>query len=172
MSVDDIKKLREITSLGVNDCKNALKEAAGDFDKALNILQGRGVRLMEKKQHRVTSQGRIDAYVHFGGNLAAMVEVNCETDFVARTDRFKSFVKDIAMQVAAASPFYVKREDIPEDLLKDIEDVEGYVKEKCLLEQVFIKDGKMTVRQYLQEVISQTGENVVIKRFTRFGLGE
>ena len=172
MSVEEIKRLREITSLGVKDCKSALKEAQGDFGKALDILKKKGIRLMEKKKARTTSQGRIDAYVHFGGNLASLVEINCETDFVARTDVFKNFTRDIAMHVAAANPQHVRKEDIPDSELTGIENVEEYFREKCLLEQMFIKDNKVTVGQLLQDVISQTGENIVIKRFVRFALGE
>ena len=128
--------------------------------------------MLEKKGSRATHQGVIDSYVHFGGNLAALVEVNCETDFVARTDVFKKFVKDIAMQVAAANPEYIAKEDIPEDVLKDAKNKDEYIKQYCLLKQAFIKDSKLLVGDYLQDTVSQTGENIVIKRFVRFSLGE
>jgi len=172
MSLADIKKLREITSLGIKDCKKALAESKGNFDEALKILKNKGIQMLEKKGSRATSQGLVDSYVHFGGNLGALVEVNCETDFVARTEKFKKFVKDIAMQVAAASPEYISKEDVPEDVLREVKDKEEYCKQYCLLEQSFIKDNKLTVGVYLRDVVSQTGENIVIKRFVRFALGE
>lgn len=170
MSLEEIKKLREITSLGINDCRKALQETKGDFDKALGILKDKGIKVMDEKKDRKTSQGLVDAYIHFGGNLGAMVEVNCETDFVARTEIFKKFVKDITMQVAATNPKYLNRQDILQEELSKIENVEDYAREHCLLEQVFIKDNTITVEGYLRQVISQTGENVVIKRFSRFCL--
>ncbi len=172
MSMADIKKLRELTSLGVNECKNALVEARGDLDKALKILKAKGIHMIEKKGHRATHQGRIDSYIHFGGNLGALAEVNCETDFVARTEVFKKFVKDIAMQVAAASPEYIKKEDIPSEVLSGVKDIDEYIKQYCLLNQPFIKDSKISVEDYLREVVSKTGENISIKRFMRFSLGE
>jgi len=172
MTLADIKKLRELTSLGINDCKKALHEAKGDFDQALKILKKKGVAMLEKRGARAAKQGLIDAYVHFGGNLGALVEVSCETDFVARTEVFKKFVKDIAMQVAAAHPEYIKKEDMPESALAGLKNPDEYIKQHCLLEQPFIKDNKMSVGDYLREVVSQTGENVVIKRFVRFALGE
>jgi elongation factor Ts len=172
MSLDEIKKLRELTSLGLNDCKKALEETKGDFDRAVQILKQKGVEIMEKKGERLTHQGIIESYVHFGGNLGALVEVNCETDFVARTDLFRRFVKDIAMQVAAASPKYIKRQDIPQEILATIDNVDEYARSNCLLEQLFIKNSKITIGDYLKEVVSQTKENIVIRRFVRFSLGE
>lgn len=172
MGLSDIKKLRGLTSLGINDCKKALSESEGDFDKALKILKSKGAQMLEKKGSRATGQGVIDSYVHFGGNLAALVEVNCETDFVARTDLFKKFVKDIAMQVAAANPEHVAKEDIPENVLKDVKSKEEYIKQYCLLEQAFVKNSKLLIGDYLKDTVSKTGENIVIKRFVRFSLGE
>ena len=172
MGLSNIKKLRELTSLGVNDCRKALSESKGDVNKAVKILKSKGAQMLEKKGSRVTRQGVIDSYVHFGGNLAALVEVNCETDFVARTDLFKKFVKDIAMQVAAANPEYIAKKDISNDVLKDVKNKDVYIKQYCLLEQVFIKDNKLSVGDYLRDTVSQTGENIVIKRFVRFSLGE
>lgn len=171
-SLEQIKRLREQTSLGINECKKALSEANGDFDSAMDILKKKGVSVMEKKSARTTSQGAIDAYVHFGGNLGALVEVNCETDFVARTEVFKKFVKDLAMHVVATNPKYVRREDVPQHEIDNQEDIDDYVKNSCLMDQLFIKDNKITIADYLRDVISQTGENVVIKRFVRFALGE
>ena len=170
--IDAIKKLRDMTSLGIKDCKSALKEAKGDFDKALKILREKGAQVMAKKSSRATSQGLVDAYVHFGGNLGALVEVNCETDFVANTEVFKKFVKDLAMLVAAASPKYMKREDVDQNELAKNETMDDYAKENCLLEQLFVKDNKITISDYLKEVVSQTGENIIIRRFERFCLGE
>ncbi|MFA5337258.1 MAG: elongation factor Ts [Candidatus Omnitrophota bacterium] len=170
MSLTEIKKLREMTSLGISECKKALEETKGDFNKALVILKEKGASIMEKKKDRRTSQGLIESYIHFGGNLGSLVEINCETDFVARTEVFKKFAKDIAMQVAAINPRYLNRENIPAEELSKIDDIESYAKEHCLFEQLFVKDNSLTVEQYLKQVVSQTGENVVIKRFTRFSL--
>jgi elongation factor Ts len=172
MALSDIKRLRELTSLGVNDCKKALSEAKGDFDSALKILRNKGVAMLAKKGLRATNHGLIDSYVHFGGNIGTLVEVGCETDFVARTEVFKKFVKDVAMQVAAAHPQYLKKEDIPQKTLEEVEKPDEYIKQHCLLEQAFIKDNKISVGDYLREVVSQTGENVVVKRFVRYALGE
>jgi elongation factor Ts len=172
MNLDKIKKLREATSLGVSECKKALVEAGGQLQKALEILKKRGIQIIEKKRERKAIQGLIDSYIHFGGNLGAIAEVNCETDFVAHTDIFKKFVKDIVMHIAAANPKYIKKEDIPKEELEKIEDVEEYTKNHCLLNQIFIKDNSLTIEDYLKQVISQTGENIVIKRFARFSLGE
>lgn len=171
MSLDKIKRLREATLLGIGDCKKALLDAHDDFDRALDILKQKGAAITEKKQARATSQGVIDAYVHFGGNLAALVEVNCETDFVARTEVFRKFVKDLSMQIAATSPKYIKQEDMDLKELENIEDKEKYIKEVCLMDQPFIKDSKVTIGDYLRDVIFKMGENIVIKRFVRFSLG-
>jgi len=170
MSMTEIKKLREMTSLGISECKKALHDSKGDFDKALSILKEKGASIMEKKKDRRTSQGLIESYIHFGGNLGSLVEINCETDFVARTEVFKKFTKDIAMQVAATNPRYLNKESIPAEELSKIGDVKIYAGEHCLLEQPFIKDNSLTVEQYLKQVVSQIGENVVIKRFARFSL--
>lgn len=172
MDVEKIKKLREITSLGINDCKKALEESQGDLDGALKILKEKGISILEKRGARTADFGLIDAYVHFSGDLGSLVEVNCETDFVARTDVFKKFVKDLALHIAATIPLYIKREDIPEEKLKEIENLDEYAKEKCLLEQPFVRDPSKTISDYLKEIVSQTGENIVIKRFCVFSLGE
>ena len=118
MGLSDIKKLRESTSLGINDCKKALSQAKGDFDKALEILKSKGVQMLKSKSSRKTMQGLIDSYVHFGGNLGTLVEINCETDFVARTEVFKKFVKDIAMHIAAQAPEHIAKDDVPKEVLK------------------------------------------------------
>ncbi len=170
MSMTEIKKLREMTSLGISECKKALEETKGDFNKALVILKEKGASIMEKKKDRRTSQGLIESYIHFGGNLGSLVEINCETDFVARTEVFKKFTKDIAMQVAATNPKHLNKESIPAEELSKIDDIKLYAGEHCLFEQPFIKDNSLTVEQYLKQVVSQIGENVVIKRFARFSL--
>lgn len=170
MSLAEIKKLREMTSLGISECKKALEETKGDFNKALVILKEKGASIMEKKKDRRTSQGLIESYIHFGGNLGSLVEINCETDFVARTEVFKKFAKDIAMQVAATSPKYLSRENVPAEELSETCDIQQYAREHCLFSQLFVKDNSITVEQYLRQVISQTGENITIKRFARFSL--
>jgi elongation factor Ts len=172
MSLDKIKKLREATSLGMSECKKALKEAGGELQKALEILKKRGVEITEGRKERKTAQGLIESYIHFGGNLGALAEINCETDFVAHTDIFKKFVKDVVMHIAATNPKYIKKEDIPKEELEKIENLEEYAKSHCLLNQLFIKDNSITIEDYLKQVISQTGENIVVKRFARFSLGE
>ena len=160
-----------MTSVGINDCRKALGDANGDFDKALKALRERGVNVMEKRSGRIASQGLIESYIHFSGNLGALVEVNCETDFVARTEVFKKFAKDVAMQIAACGAKYLKKEDVPAEALAKAENADEYKKQFCLMEQPFVKDSKLTMAAYLQDVISQTGENVVIRRFNRFSLG-
>lgn len=170
MNVDDIKRLRELTLQGISDCKKALIESDGDFHQALALLKKRGAEVLAEKKDRVTSQGLIEAYVHFGGNLGALVEVNCETDFVARTPVFKQFVKDLAMHIAATNPKYITKDDIPKDELDKINNLDEYIKENCLINQPFVKDSSKTIDDYLKEVITQTGENIVIRRFARFSL--
>jgi len=172
MSLDKIKKLRETTSLGIKECKKALTDSKGDFDQALAILRQRGIEVIEKKKTRTTSQGLIESYVHFGGNLGVLVEVNCETDFVARTDIFKKFAKDLAMHIAATAPEYLSEEEVPENVLNEAEDKKQLIKEKCLMAQSFVKDASLTIDAYLKQVVAQTGENIKIKRFIRYSLGE
>lgn len=172
MGLDELKQLRQLTSLGIADCKKALEEAGGDFQKALSFLKKRGVSISEKKKDRITSQGIVASYVHFGGNLGSLVEINCESDFVAKNETFKQFAKDIALHIAAASPKYISRDDIPQDILSSVDNIEEYIKNNCLLEQDFVKNTQVTIKDYLTEVISQIGEKVVIKRFCRFAVGE
>ncbi len=172
LKLEDIKRLRELTSLGINECKKALQDAQGDFEKALKMLKERGTQIKEAKRDKPTLQGLVEAYVHFNGGLGAMVEVNCETDFVARTEVFRRFAKDLAMHIAAANPKHLRREDISQECLNKIENLDDYAKENCLLEQSFVKNDALTIEEYLQQVISQTGERIVIKRFARFSLGE
>ena len=195
ITTDMIKELREVTGAGVLDCKRALDETGGDMEKAASILREKGLAAAAKKADRVVPEGRIEAYVHPGSKLATLIEVNCETDFVARTKEFIDLCHDLAMQVAASNPNYVSREDVPESVIEDeraeyraqladdpkpdhIVDriIEGklgkFYEEKVLLEQPFIKDENKTVQQLLTEAIAKLGENVIIRRFARFRIGE
>lgn len=190
-----VKELREKTGAGMMDCKKALEEANGDIAKASELLREKGLAAAKNKAGRVATEGLVESYIHANGRIGVLVEVNCETDFVAKTDSFKDFVKDVAMQIAAASPKYVSREEVPqEDLEKEKEIlraqalnegkpekivekmVEGrigkYYEEYCLLEQAFIKDPDKTIEQLVNEKISTIGENISIRRFVRFELGE
>lgn len=191
--MDAIKKLRDKTSAGVVDCKKALKESNGDIDKAIEILRKQGAALASKKAGRSAKEGRIESYIHLGGKIGVLVEVNCESDFVARNDDFKLFVKDIAMQIAASSPLYLNKEDVPaESIRKETEIIKAQIKDKpaaavdkitagklnkfyedaCLLEQPFIKDSNLKVKDVLTSMIAKIGENIVIKRFVRYMLGD
>lgn len=193
ISIEDIRKLKELTGVGLTDAKAALVEAEGDFDKALEAMRKKGLTKAEKKADREALEGVIDSYVH-GGRIGVLVEVNCETDFVARTDGFKEFAHMIALQVASMSPVYVSEADIPAEELARVRSealandalkskpaemaekiVDGQVKkhfaEKVLLSQAYIMDDSKTVEQFLKETIAKTGENVVIRRFTRIELG-
>ncbi len=164
VSVDNIKALRERTSAGVMDCKRALNEANGDLDKAEVILAKLGVASAAKKAARATEEGLIEAYIHSGGRIGVIVEINCETDFVARTPDFKGLVHDIAMQIAAMDPIYVDSEDVPES--------EEAPQETILMQQPFIKDPTKSIRDLVNEAIGKLGENIRVRRFTRFALGE
>lgn len=164
VSAEEVKKLREKTGAGVMECKKALVEAHGDFDKAVEILRQAGLAKVEKKAERVARQGLIEAYIHAGGRVGAMIELNCETDFVARNEEFKALAHDIAMQVAAMSPAYVSPDDVP------VEQAENKA-ELALLSQQFIKDPSRTVRDIVNERIAKFGERIVVRRFVRYELG-
>lgn len=164
-SLDTIKALRERTSAGVMDCKRALEEANGDLDKAAEILARQGMASAAKRASRATSEGLIESYIHSGGRIGVLLEINCETDFVARTDDFMGLAHDVAMQVAAMAPTYVSSEDIPEG-----EDT--VPQEAVLMQQPFIKDPTKTIRDLVNESIGKLGENIQVRRFTRFALGE
>ncbi|MBN1869539.1 MAG: translation elongation factor Ts [Candidatus Omnitrophica bacterium] len=172
ITIDTIKDLREMTSCGVIECKNALEEAGGDMEKAKQILKKRGLELAAKKGGRTAKEGRIEIYIHPGAKIGVMVEVNCETDFVAKTENFCRFTKDVAMHIAAINPKYVKKEDVPEDVLAQENDQEAFVKETCLMEQPFVKDPKKTIRDYVNELIASVGENIFISRFVRYKVNE
>jgi len=163
VSTEAIKTLREQTGAGIMDCKRALQEAKGDVAAALAALKERGYAMAKKKEVRATGQGLVEAYVHGGGRVAALVEVNCESDFVARTAEFKELAHDLAMQVVATNPRFLKREDVPPGSEANDED--------CLLLQPFIKDPGRIVQDIISEAISKVRENIRIKRFVRFELG-
>jgi len=188
----DIVKLRQMTGAGMMDCKNALTEAAGDFRKAQEIIRKRGLDIAKKKSTREAKEGQIISYIHAGGKLGVLVEINCESDFVARNEIFQEFARDIAMQVAAAHPLFISPEHIPEDELareksqydSEVKNKPDDVKEKiiqgklkkrfediCLLNQKFIKDDSRIIQDLLTETIAKIGENIVIRRFVRFELG-
>jgi elongation factor Ts len=190
-----VKELREKTGAGILDCQKALQESGDDIEKAIDYLRQKGLAAAQKKSGRETNQGLIHAYIHMGGKIGVLIEVNCETDFVARNEEFKAFVNDLALQVAAAKPSYVKREDIPKDVVdKERAIYEGQAKEmgkppaawpkivdgklekfyqeSCLMEQAFIKDPAVMVKDLLAQKIAKIGENMNIRRFTRYQLGE
>lgn len=172
VSADAIKELREMTSCGVIDCKKALEETGGDFEKAKALLRKRGLELAAKKGSRTAKEGRIEAYIHLGSKIGVLLEVNCETDFVAKNTDFCQFSKDVAMHIAAMAPLYVRREDVPEADLQGHADKEAFFKEKCLMEQSFIKDPKLTIQDYLNSLVAKIGENMFVGRFKRFKVGE
>jgi elongation factor Ts len=194
VTADKVKELREKTNAGMMDCKKALSESGGDMEKAIDILRQKGLATAAKKAGRSASQGLIDSYIHMD-KLGVLVEINCETDFVAKTDDFKGLVRDIAMHIAAANPTYVSREDIPQDVIEREKDIyraqvtnkppqvvdkiidgklEKFFSDTCLLEQVFIKDpeGKQKIKDLITEKVAKLGENIVLRRFARFQLGE
>ena len=171
-SLELIKQLRETTSLGVSDCRKALYEAKGDVTKAKDILMKRGLEIAAKKSDRIAKAGRIASYIHHDNKTGVLVEVNSETDFVARNEEFIRFSSDVALHVAAMKPRYVKREDVPQETVKEQADGEAFCKEACLLEQPFVKNPSLTIKEYLNSIIAKVGENVIIRRFTRFQIGE
>ena len=195
ISAKTVKELREKTGAGIMDWKAALQEANGDMEKAIEILKKKGVAKAAKKAGREASEGLIGSYIHHGGKIGVLIEVNCETDFVAKTDEFKNLVNELAMQVAAANPLFVKREDIPEEVINKEKEIyraqalesgkpekivdrivegkmEKYFKEVCLLEQPYIRDDSKSVKDIINEAIAKLGENIVVKRFVRFVVGE
>jgi len=190
-----VKELRERTGCGMMDCKNALVEAGGDLEKAIEVLRSKGLAKAAKKAGRVASEGLVEAYIHLGGRIGVLVEVNCETDFVAKTNEFKQLCRDIAMQIAAARPEFVSRDEVspeiierekrilrqqalnegkPEKVIEKMVEgrMEKYFKESCLLEQVFIKDQDKTIQEVVNEYIVRLGENITVRRFARFEVGE
>lgn len=172
ISLDAIKDLRHMTSASIAECKKALEESAGDIQKARDLLRKRGLEIAAKKQGRLTKEGRVEAYVHMGNKIGVLLEVSCETDFVARNSEFCQFTKDVAMQIAASSPIYIKSEDVPEDVIKQEKNKEQFYKENCLLEQPFIKDPGITIKDYLGNLLAKFSENIFIRRFIRYKVGE
>ena len=195
VSASAVKELRERTGAGMLDCKKALDETGGDVDKAIALLREKGLAAAANKAGRIATDGVVESYIHAGGRIGVLVEVNCETDFVAKTDQFREFARDIAMQIAAANPKFVRREEVPSDEIEKEKEilknqalnegkpekivekmVEGriskYYEEYCLLEQSFIKDPDKTISELLNEKISKIGENISIRRFVRYELGE
>ena len=164
ISIEMIKELRSQCGAGVMECRNALLEVSGDVEKALQILKEKGLLKAQKRADRVTTQGLVEAYIHTGGRIGALIEVNCETDFVARTDEFKELAHELAMQVAALSPQFITEEEIPEGA-----NVEPQV--ACLMLQPYIRDPGKTVRDVIIETIARVGENIRVRRFARFELG-
>jgi len=171
-TADDIKRLREETSCGVIDCKKALEEAKGDFNKAKEHLRKRGLEMAAKKSDRKANEGRVEAYIHNGNKIGVVVEVNCETDFVARSEDFCKFTRDIALHIAALNPKYIKKEDVPADVLNKEADKEAYIKANCLLAQAYVRDPGKNVQDLLNELVAKIGENIVVGRFVRYKVGE
>ncbi|WP_195573462.1 translation elongation factor Ts [Paenibacillus sp. 1001270B_150601_E10] len=195
ISAAQVKELREKTGAGILDAKKALEEANGDLNKAAEILREKGLAAAAKKADRIATEGAVQSYIHAGGRIGVLVEINCETDFVAKTDQFQEFARDIAMHIAASAPKYIRREEVPTDELEKEKEilkaqalnegkpekivekmVEGriskYYEEICLMEQSFIKDPDKTIDQLLNEKVAAIGENISIRRFVRYELGE
>lgn len=195
ITTEMVKDLRQATGAGVLDCKKALEAAGGDMKKAVTFLREKGLAAAAKKAHRTAKEGLIEAYIHAGGRIGALIELNCETDFVARTEEFRQLAHDLAMQVVAAKPVYLSPEDVPAEVLeaekaiyraqaekegkpahvidKIVEGkLEKFYQEVCLLKQPFIKDEDLTVQDLLTQMIAKVGENIVVRRFARFELGE
>ncbi|HDM77762.1 MAG TPA: translation elongation factor Ts [Deltaproteobacteria bacterium] len=190
-----VKELRDKTNAGMMDCKKALQETGGDIKKAIDYLRQKGLAVAQKRAGRTTSEGMVQSYIHAGGRIGVLVEVNCETDFTAKSEAFQEFVKNLAMHIAATNPLGITREDVPEEVVEREREIykkqaldsgkpehivekivtgkmEKFYKESCLLEQAYVKDPDITVQDYLNELIGKTGENIIIRRYTRYQLGE
>ncbi len=190
-----VKQLREKTGCGMMDCKAALGESKGDFEQAIDILRKKGIAAVARRAGRVAAEGLVDSYIHIGSKIGVLVEVNCETDFVSRSTDFQAFVKDLCLQIAAANPQYVSRDEVPDGIVEHEKDIiatqaktegkpekaaekiiegrlEKFYSEVCLLDQLFIRDQKITMKDLLGELSAKIGENIVIRRFTRYQLGE
>jgi elongation factor Ts len=195
VTANQVKELREKTGAGMMDCKKALAESGGDFDKAEELLRKKGLSAAAKKSARAATEGAVASYIHMGGKIGVLVEVNCETDFVARTEGFQSLVKDIAMQIAAAAPQWVRREEVPPEVVaKELEiakeqmrdqkkpeailekialgKLEKFYEQTCLLDQPFVKEDKKKIHEVVTDAVAKIGENIQIRRFVRFALGE
>lgn len=193
MTTDAIKRLRDRTNAGIVACQKALKESGGDVDKAVELLRKQGAAMASKRGGRAAKEGRVESYIHQGGKIGVLVEVNSESDFVARNDDFKTFVRDVAMQIAAANPMYVNKADVPaQAVTKETEIIKAqltgkpaaaaekiiegklnkFYEDACLMEQPFIKDQSIKIKDILTSMIAKIGENIVIRRFVRFQVGE
>jgi elongation factor Ts len=170
--LESIKELRDMTSASIAECRKALQDAEGDITKAAGLLRKRGLEIAQKKQGRAAKEGRVEAYVHMGNKIGVLLEVNCETDFVARNAEFCKFTKDVAMQIADLSPIYIKKEDVPAEVVEQEKDKEQFFKAHCLLEQAFVKDPSITVNDLLGGLLSKFSENIFIRRFVRYKIGE
>ncbi|MDP8216862.1 MAG: translation elongation factor Ts [Candidatus Kaelpia imicola] len=192
-SIDDLRVLRDKTGAGVMDCKNALNESKGDIDKSVEILRKKGIKVAEKKSSRNVKDGIVEVYIHAGSKLGVMVELSCETDFVAKNEEFKILAHDIAMQIAAKSPTYISREEVSRDVIdkekeilkaqfKDKPDnviekiskgkIEDFYKERCLLDQSYVKDESVIIKNLIADKIAKFKENIIIRKFVRFSVGE
>ena len=192
---DMVRQLREKTGCGMMDCKAALTEAKGEFEQAIDILRKKGIAAVARRAGRTAAEGLIDSYIHIGGKIGVLVEVNCETDFVARSTDFQAFVKDLCLQIAAANPQYITRDEVPDGIIEHEKDIistqakaegkpekaiekitegrlEKFYSEVCLLDQPFIRDQKITIKDLLGGLSAKIGENLIIRRFTRYQLGE
>lgn len=190
-----VKKLREKTGVGMMDCKKALQEAGGDEEKAVVVLREKGLAKAAKKAERAASQGIIESYIHLGDKVGVLLEINCETDFVARNEEFRSLARNICLQIAAYNPPYLTKEDVPADILEGEKDIlrkqalkegkpekviekiiegriEKFYKENCLLEQIYVKDEEKTVNDLVVDTVAKLGENIVVRRYARFEVGE
>ena len=195
ISAEDVRRLREVTGAGMMDCKRALQEAGGDFDRAKELLRERGQAGIEKRRGRTASNGVVESYVHGEGRIGVLVELNCETDFVGRTDEFRELARELAMQVAAQAPRWVSRDEVPDDVVQSEKKIyaerarqmgkpenvldriadgmlEAFFKETVLLDQPYIRDDSKQVEDLVKEIAAKVGENVVVRRFSRFQLGE
>jgi elongation factor Ts len=195
ISLELIKQLRERTAAGFSDCKKALEEAGGDIEKAIDILRKKGLAIAAKRAGKEAKEGIVEAYIHANKKIGVLVEINCETDFVARTDEFREFAHNVAMQIAATNPISITREEVPPEVLEREKRIyeeqlreagkpenvipkilegklEKFYKENVLLEQPFIKNPELTIQDLLNELISKTGEKILIRRFARFQVGE
>lgn len=190
-----VKELRERTGAGMMDCKRALSEVNGDMEKAVEFLREKGLAAANKKAGRSTSEGVVESYIHGGGRIGVLVEINCETDFVAKNADFRNLARDVAMQIAAQNPLYVSRDEVPASVIEKEKEIlraqalnegkpekivdkmvegriEKYFAEVCLLEQTFIREGDLTVKEYVQSKVATLGENISVRRFTRYQMGE
>ncbi len=195
ITAEMVKELRERTGAGMMDCKKALVETGGNMEKAIDFLREKGLAAAAKRAGRVAAEGLIESYIHGAGRIGVLLELNCETDFVAKTDEFKALAKDIAMQIAASNPSFVRREEVPAEIIEHEREVlraqainegkpaniaekmvegrvEKYYKDVCLMEQAFIRDPDITISRLITDKISKIGENISIRRFTRYQLGE